>query len=205
MVGHSVGGPYVLSYTQRYGAEVAGVVFVDASHPDQVARLREVTQMTVAKAMRPVKVAAAFSWAGLIRALAASSPGGKNEPPDVVRAKAAYAPSSLKAMIKEADALDATFAGAAAWHQLGDRPLFVLTAGAPQSQAELRAMQMTAAQGERRTAIWNAMQDEEAAWSSRSQHTIVPDATHYIQFDRPDVVIGAVQAVVDSVRVGRGP
>jgi len=28
----------------------------------------------------------------------------------------------------------------------------------------------------------------------------VRDATHYIQFDRPDVVIRAVRAVVDSVR-----
>jgi pimeloyl-ACP methyl ester carboxylesterase len=205
MVGHSVGGPYVLAYTQRYGAEVAGVVFVDASHPDQVARLREVTSMTVGRAMRPVKVVGALNWTGAVRALAASAPGGKHEPADVTRAKAAYASTSIVAMISEADALDSTFGAAAAWHQLGDRPLFVLTAGAPPSQAELTGMQMTAAQGTRRTAIWNAMQDEEAAWSSRSQHVVVPDATHYIQFDRPDVVIAAVRAVIDSVRAGRGP
>jgi len=28
----------------------------------------------------------------------------------------------------------------------------------------------------------------------------VPDATHYIQFDRPDVVVAAVRTVVDTVR-----
>jgi hypothetical protein len=28
----------------------------------------------------------------------------------------------------------------------------------------------------------------------------VPDATHYIQFDRPDVVIAAVREVVNDVR-----
>lgn len=203
MVGHSVGGPYVLAYTRRYGAEVAGVVFVDASHPDQVARMREVTSMTVAKAMRPVKAAVALNWTGLVRMLAASAAGGRNEPAEVTHAKAAYAPTSLPAMIAEADALDSTFAAAAAWHQLGDRPLFVLTAGAPVPPAELKTMQMTAVQGARRSAIWNAMQDDEAAWSSRSQHVVVPDATHYIQLDRPDVVIRAVRAVVDSVRAGR--
>jgi hypothetical protein len=48
------------------------------------------------------------------------------------------------------------------------------------------------------------MQADQATWSSRGRHTIVADATHAIQLDRPDVVIGAVRAVVDSVRVRRG-
>jgi hypothetical protein len=65
-------------------------------------------------------------------------------------------------------------------------------------------MQMTEEQGRRKTAIWNAMQDDEASWSSRSQHTVVADATHAIQLDRPDVVIAAVRSVVDSVRARRG-
>ena len=28
-----------MTYTKRFGADVAGLVFVDASHPDQIARL----------------------------------------------------------------------------------------------------------------------------------------------------------------------
>ena len=83
MVGHSVGGPYVLAYTERYGADVAGVVLVDGFHPDQVARFREVTPMTVAQAMRPLKVAAALNWTCLVRAMAASAPGGGHEPSEV--------------------------------------------------------------------------------------------------------------------------
>ena len=47
---------------------------------------------------------------------------------------------------------------------------------------------------------WKAMHDDEASWSSRSQHILVPDASHYIQFFRPDLVIAAVRSVVDSVR-----
>ena len=42
--------------------------------------------------------------------------------------------------------------------------------------------------------------DDEATWSSHSRHEIVPDATHYIRLDRPDVVINAVREVVDAVR-----
>ncbi len=47
------------------------------------------------------------------------------------------------------------------------------------------------------------MHDDEASWSSRSQHILVSDASHDIQFFRPDLVIAAVRSVVDSVRALR--
>ena len=150
--------------------------------------------------MRPLRIAAALNWTGLVRAISARAGSEGHEPREVTRAKAAYASTSLGAMIAEADGFDSTLADVAASHHLGDRPLVVLTAGAPPSQRELTAMKMTPAQGKRRWAIWKTMQDEEATWSSRSQHSVVSDATHYIQFDRPDVVIAAVRSVIDSVR-----
>src|SRR5258708_4065311 len=39
LVGHSLGGPYITIYTKLYGDEVVGLVYVDASHPDQQKRL----------------------------------------------------------------------------------------------------------------------------------------------------------------------
>jgi hypothetical protein len=44
-----------------------------------------------------------------------------------------------------------------------------------------------------------------ASWEVAMRHRVdrvVPDASHYIQFDRPDVVIGAVWEVVATVRAG---
>jgi pimeloyl-ACP methyl ester carboxylesterase len=38
LVGHSIGGLYVHTYTAQYPDEVAGLVLVDSSHPDQLAR-----------------------------------------------------------------------------------------------------------------------------------------------------------------------
>jgi pimeloyl-ACP methyl ester carboxylesterase len=49
MVGHSLGGPYVMLFTSRYNEEVAGLVFVDASHPAQLAHFRE----ALGKSMQP--------------------------------------------------------------------------------------------------------------------------------------------------------
>ncbi|HET7189464.1 MAG TPA: alpha/beta hydrolase [Gemmatimonadaceae bacterium] len=205
LVGHSSGGAYVVAYTQRYGGDVAGLVLVDASHPDQVARFREVTPVTLHQSMRGPAIASRFAWTGLVRMATSGMPGQPHEPVEVTRTKAAYASTSLKAVVKEANGLDATFAEVGRAHQLGERPLFVLTAGAPTPADELKAMQMTPAQGQRRKEIWIALQNEEAGWSSHSQHTVVDDATHAIQLDRPDVVIAAVRSVVDSVRARRGP
>jgi pimeloyl-ACP methyl ester carboxylesterase len=96
--------------------------------------------------------------------------------------------------------LDATLSAAGQLRQLGDRPIVVLTAMKPYPAAVLKAMQLTTEQGQRIQAVWKDMHDEEASWSHHSRHELVPDATHYIQFDRPDVVIAAVREVVNDVR-----
>jgi hypothetical protein len=37
-----MGGPYIMTYTKYYPSDVAGLVFVDASHPDQEHRFEAV-------------------------------------------------------------------------------------------------------------------------------------------------------------------
>ena len=38
MMGHSIGGPYIRVFTERYPDEVVGMVFLDATHPDHIER-----------------------------------------------------------------------------------------------------------------------------------------------------------------------
>jgi pimeloyl-ACP methyl ester carboxylesterase len=61
-------------------------------------------------------------------------------------------------------------------------------------------MQVSERQGAAMRAIWDTLHVEEAAWSTRGRHVRVPDSGHYLQFDRPDLVIAAVREVVDHVR-----
>jgi pimeloyl-ACP methyl ester carboxylesterase len=70
MVGHSLGGPYVLTYTGQYGADVAGLVFVDASHPDQVARLRDAIGRDLDPGAGMIKTADSLAWSGAVRLFA---------------------------------------------------------------------------------------------------------------------------------------
>ena len=198
LVGHSIGGPYVMGFTHAYPSAVAGLVFVDASHPDQFARFHTITGKWLAPPPGEVKLGAALAWTGLVRLL----PVGETPAswPTTMHSTASYLPTSLRALSKETAAVPATLAAASAMHALGDRPLVVLTAGMEQPPSALRSMGITREQGIQVRIAVRSMHDEQATWTRHGRHELVPDAGHYIQFDRPDVVVRAVREVVDAVR-----
>jgi hypothetical protein len=151
-----------------------------------------------------MKVAAALSWTGVVRLAMRGMAAPPNEPERGFQAMRAYAPTSLGSMLKESDAIDTTMAQAGSLRQLGDRPIVVLTANKPMAKEMMTSLKLTPDQAAKFQALWRSLHDEEASWSTRSRHQLVDDATHYIQFDRPDVVIAAVRSVVDSVRARPG-
>jgi pimeloyl-ACP methyl ester carboxylesterase len=95
---------------------------------------------------------------------------------------------------------DASIAAAGNFRKLGDRPLVVLTATRKLSPDELQAAGMSKEQEIQMQTLWSQLQADLATWSTHSRHEIVPDASHAIQFDRPNVVIKAVNEVVIKVR-----
>lgn len=203
LVGHSLGGPYALLFTRRYDAEVRGVVLVDPSHPAQVARLEQATGRAMAMPTGLLTVGTALAWTGIVR-LASEGDAPARWPAAAVSIAGAYLPRSVGALLREARARDATLAAADDARRLGARPLVVLTAGAPPDAAALARVGLTPEQGRQQQAAWRALHDDVATWSRASRHEVVPDASHYLQFDRPDVVIRAVRDVVARVRAG-GP
>ncbi len=200
VVGHSLGGPYALLFTGLYPSEVAGLVFVDASHPDQLERLRKATGNSMEAPTGMLSAVAALSWTGIVRLVPDGGPS--KLPPAAIAAAGAYTSTSLGPTLRELKALPGTFNAAGQYRQLGDRPLVVLTAMAPMPDNVLKSVGMTRDQGDRLQAAWKGLHDDEAMWSTHSRHELVPDATHYIQLDRPDVVINAVREVVGAVRTG---
>jgi pimeloyl-ACP methyl ester carboxylesterase len=121
-------------------------------------------------------------------------------PQDAAARMAAYASTSVRGATAELDGFDATMDDARKVRSFGDRPLVVLTAMAPFKPAELKGLGIKASDGARFKQEWKALHAEQAAMSTRGRQQIVPDAGHYIQIDRPDVVIAAVKQVVEAVR-----
>jgi pimeloyl-ACP methyl ester carboxylesterase len=199
MVGHSLGGPYVLVFTKLHAAEVRGLVLVDASHPEQFARFQEATGKTLQPPTELLAVGSTLAWTGLAK-LAPLGGAPATWPAVAVEVPRAFFSRSIGALYEETRAIDATIAAERGATQLGDRPLVVLTAGLGANPDAVAQMGISAEQEARRRVAWLALQEDEATWSRASRHEVVPDASHYIQFDRPDVVIRAVREVVSHLR-----
>jgi pimeloyl-ACP methyl ester carboxylesterase len=198
LAAHSIGGPYAMVFTKKYPADVAGLVLVDASHPDQFARF----QQAAGKDLKPTPGAAAIgarlAWSGLVRPVPAGAP--PNTPPAAIAAAGAFLPTSLTALVGETKALDVTMTASGEARDLGDRPLIVLTAMKEMSPELLKVNGITPEQGERLREASKLLHDDEATWSRHGTNELIADATHYIQLDRPDIVVGAVRRMVEGLR-----
>jgi pimeloyl-ACP methyl ester carboxylesterase len=199
MVGHSIGGPYITIFTALYPSEVAGLVYVDPSHPDQFPQYNALMGRRMEPDPSIFVVGNALAWSGLLRVLP-DDPPPPSWPRALTQAPPAFLSLSVRGLLAEMSAVDRTLAEAGKHRQLGGRPEVVLTAMAPARAAELAANGITASQQARLRAVSKALHMGQSSWSSKGRHELVPNATHYIQLDRPDVVIRSVREVVEAVR-----
>jgi pimeloyl-ACP methyl ester carboxylesterase len=195
MVAHSFGGPLIRLFARTHPDEVAGMVLVDT--PEEAVILRPsygAYCRKVSLVASGLKIAARF---GLVR-LAATFMTGVPDGFD------AHAFQALKAMVVRPGLFRAmaddprafrrqpgilrSLGGAGA---LGNTPLVVITHGQPfpGSAAILE-------EG------WVEGQHRLAALSSQSELVVAERSNHMVQSDQPELVIGAINRVVDIVRAG---
>ena len=86
-------------------------------------------------------------------------------------------------------------AQAASAGPLGDMPLAVLSHDPDKPSADLPA-DLAKPTNE----AWEKMQEEMAHLSTRGTQAIAKNSSHYIQIDRPDVVIDAIHNIVEQAR-----
>ena len=80
-------------------------------------------------------------------------------------------------------------------HDFGDIPIIALTHSPYPKNAD-----ETQEERNERTLLWESLHLDVASMSSRGISIIVPHSGHYIQYDRPQVVIDAVDEVVAIAR-----
>lgn len=196
MVGHSLGGLIVRVYHEKFPDEVAGIVLVDSSHPEQFARYPPVVRGVIAKAdsARPSRLATKLMMDSGFRRMRLRLM--RVRPPTT--AVQAYIWRSVpEGYYGELAARDAMSRQAAEATSFGDKPLIVLTAG---QVAPMPGAPDSVPAALYRT--WVVLQDELADLSSNAVHRFIEGSTHYIQHDAPDAVVQAVSEVVRSVRQG---
>jgi pimeloyl-ACP methyl ester carboxylesterase len=179
LVGHSTGGTYALTYAAQYPAQVAGLVLLDSSSPDQFTVIPSFAG-SYAVTRRAVALRPSLSRLGLARL----SPAASALPAPAAAQVRAFSTSAhgLRNVRDEQSRLRDVFAQARALVTLGGKPLAVVTANESLS-----------------TAGWAAAQDRLAALSINSSHRIA-NSTHGGLLDDPHGAAVSVRAITDVVR-----
>jgi pimeloyl-ACP methyl ester carboxylesterase len=183
LVGHSTGGTYAMTYAARHPAQVAGLVLLDSSSPEQFTRMpafpRQYAMMRRAYALMP-----ALSRLGLGQIPATSHLPAA----DAAKVTAiTSAPQAYRNQRDEVSVIPEVFAQAQALTTLGNRPIAVLTASENVG-----------------TDGWVGAQHQLAGLSPNSVHRTV-DSTHtgLLEDVRPAAEsVRAITEVVSSVRTG---
>ncbi len=189
LIGHSLGGLLNRAYAGLYPEQVVGMLMLDASHPDQFARMGDAMAAQMAAVREPERARRiAFQDGGtpppevaMIKALFADMP-------EVIAQMAAtYTPEALDAMALEMEGIHQVARQAAAVTGLGDRPLAVLWAAprASTGDAAIDAVQQ----------LWPEYQRAQAALSSRGTVREIPGADHMGIAVLPPFVAQVAEAV----------
>lgn len=198
-------------FADRYGRQVAGMVLIDPSDvgEDRFARIYGKKRFD---AQLAADLSALRSCDGKARR-GELKPGG-----DCVGPSDPHLPAALNrvqqnhstgegmwdAMLSERASLGTDLREVVtAQRRYGRLPLLVLTAGAAEDAAKQNgatAGQITAAKQLRKQ-----LRDDDAALSDLGVHCIIPGVSHYMQSDKPGVVIEAVLQIVVAARTAAKP
>jgi pimeloyl-ACP methyl ester carboxylesterase len=183
LAGHSIGGPYALIFAERYPEQVAGVVLLDSSSPEQFTKVAAYAGQYAAM-RRGLALVPTLNRLGLGRLLPASHlPGPAADQVDALSSTARAAGTGRD----ELSTLPDTFEQAQALTTLGDRPVAVLTASENVSDPG-----------------WVGAQDDLAALSTNHVQRTV-QSTHMGLLEDAGPAAESVRAITDvigAVRTG---
>ena len=185
MVGHSSGGLYALSFAHQYSKDVAGVVLLDSSHPDQWRT--PVGQDLYKSNARIYSVTSLLARLGLLRLRAKSQPAPGL--PDLQNQELLAFSSATKDWDAQAAEFSATIDldnEVRADGSLGDLPLFVLTATDHGGPAEMEQ-------------TWRGLQNELAQLSTNSVHKVLEGARHESLWADPKFAGESVNAILNVI------
>lgn len=174
LVGHSIGGLIVNMYAHQHPQQIVGLVFVDASHPNQEGAFRKVFPTALSDAFElHEQETASENWDSLAARQQGETeymrPGSLGDKPIII----------LTADTSLLDHKAIEWTRENIWSDYDETI----------DRAEKGA--------------WKVLQAQYAKLSSNTRHTEVEGSSHYIHHDNPEVVVEAIRQVVESVRTGK--
>jgi len=165
LAGHSLGGMFALSYARRYPAEVGGIVLLDSMHP---------RQHNAFAGMDPLlSLVPTLARTGLLNVLFDRKDGDPT--------------AQARQIVRDIDEMPAELNRAAQLTSLGDKPLFVLSAGTGSLPG------------------WAAQQNDLATLSTAGVHRTIRGATHASLIDDRSDAAQSSRAIRDVVKAVQRP
>lgn len=195
LVGHAFGGAYARIFAGQNPESVCGMVLIDSSHPDQLSRFAKVDLEREIPNRKIRPLINLLSHLGMPSRFKGPQ---YSLPRDVYDAEQAFLPKSSMTWLDESVEWPNTLAQAGQYEYLGEIPLIVLASARPSSittQVDGRDLQDT----------WIELQQELTLLSGNSKIKLLKESEHYIQFDQPEVVIEAIQEVVQQCQAFQVP
>jgi pimeloyl-ACP methyl ester carboxylesterase len=204
LVGHSLAGMHVRVFADKYPTEVVGMVIVEGSHEEQSSEGWALgapgDKEKYDQFLKDQHACVDAAHQGLVKGstLYEKCLGDTNDPhfsAAINQAQAAYG-ATEKWQAEVASERENVFYASAdearkTRTDFGDMPIIVLTHSPfPTRTGESQD------ERNRKTLSWEGLHLRVAAMSTRGVNEIVPGAGHYIQYDKPQVVIDAVNQAV---------
>lgn len=183
LVGHSFGGLNMRLFASTYSREVAGLVLVEASHPESLPYQRN-EEGTAPASPRSNQMMVAHYVEPEETAIPQEAQPAMHD--DLLRTKSRVTSRG------EYRALGTSVLALQKAPPLGDLPLIVMARGKRQWPAGTA--------GDIKEEAWQNQQKELARLSSLSHYVIAPKSGHQIHLDEPDLVADAVREMIAEER-----
>lgn len=195
LVAHSLAGLLLRPFVYEHRDQIAGIVLVDVSHPDQFNKMPEELQSD--SGPPPAMLLGFLRNFGINRYMIsrAELPLSRFDPlwaevaPTMIHrgVGARHEGSNGEAIADEVRSLN----------DFGDIPLVVITGAAPSRNQN---MSVSDAVKQELTDLWNGLQRDLLTLSSDSKHILASESEHYVQIQQPDIVTDAIRELVLRAR-----
>lgn len=186
LVGHSLGGIYSRKYAELYPGEVAGVVLVDSSHPDQVNRGMGIFGLPLVKSVGIAYARVSGMAERNMRNALVTAPA------EVRNLNLAYVNYSLPAIVEELDNVPAILEEVGGSGSLGNLPLTIIAADLQYQPEYGLNFQADPAQLAEQYKKHKALQEDLLKLSSASSLMIAERSGHSVPFEQPEIIVEAV-------------
>jgi pimeloyl-ACP methyl ester carboxylesterase len=204
LTGHSAGGLYVREYGREFPDEIAGVVLIDASSPQQIDELpgwRRAYEADKQDMVRQLRWDKLRVWSGWERLMG----NCRNTPSPELRQLAGQydaemcRPDYVGGEDSEFPYFETSCNQAARLTSFGNVPLLIISQDPDRRRDGMTANEIT------ELPVWAREQEELKQLSPRSWRVIAGGSGHSIHHDRLDVVVKGMIRVIGLLRGGPAP